>query len=182
MPRGGYRPGNETHTPHGQLAKAGDSDYRRNVVRMNAEIAMLDNIDLKDLEQVKRRFAEYYEIVDKYGMTITVAGLALCLNGMSRQTLWAISNDKPISSQGNMTTLPKDVVDFIKKQYKLYELQWETAMQTNKINAVAGIFLGKNNLGYRDEQNLVLTPNTPLQEEDVEQIKEKYKRLPDIDE
>lgn len=179
MPRGGYRPGNENNPPPAKLAKAGDSDYRRNVVKMNAEIALLDNIDLNDIAQVKRRFAEYYEIVEKYGMSVTVSGLGLCLNGMPRQMLWAIVNDKPISSQGNMTKLPKDVVDLIKKQYKLYEVQWETAMQTNKINAVAGIFLGKNNLGYRDEQNLVLTPNTPLQEEDVEQIKEKYKRLPE---
>lgn len=179
MPRGGYRPGNENNPPPAKLAKAGDSDYRRSVVRMNAEIALMDDIDLKNVEQVKQRFADYYAIVDKYGLTITISGLALCLNGMARQTFYAIANDRPVNGQGAKTCLPKDVVNVIKKQYKMYELQWENAMQANKINAVSGIFLGKNNLGYKDEQNLVLTPNTPLQDSDVDAIKEKYKRLPD---
>lgn len=33
-------------------------------------------------------------------------------------------------------------------------------MQNGKINPVSGIFLGKNNFGYQDKQEMVLTPNT----------------------
>ena len=32
-------------------------------------------------------------------------------------------------------------------------------MQTGKINPVSGIFLGKNNYGYRDQVEHVVTPN-----------------------
>ena len=52
-------------------------------------------------------------------------------------------------------------------------------MQNNKINVVAGIFLGKNNFGYQDKQEYVVTPNTMSQETPVEVIEAKYEELPD---
>ena len=39
------------------------------------------------------------------------------------------------------------------------EILWENYMQNGKINPVSGIFLGKNNFGYQDKQEMVLTPN-----------------------
>ena len=36
---------------------------------------------------------------------------------------------------------------------------WENYMQNGKINPVAGIFLGKNNYGYQDKTEYVVTPN-----------------------
>ena len=33
-------------------------------------------------------------------------------------------------------------------------------MQNGKINPVSGIFLGKNNFGYQDKTEYVVTPNT----------------------
>ena len=38
------------------------------------------------------------------------------------------------------------------------EILWENYMQNGKINPVSGIFLGKNNFGYVDKQEHVLTP------------------------
>ena len=35
-------------------------------------------------------------------------------------------------------------------------------MLNGKINPVSGIFLLKNNFGYQDKQEVVLTPNNPL--------------------
>ena len=37
---------------------------------------------------------------------------------------------------------------------------WEHYMQNGKINPVSGIFLGKNNFGYQDKTEYVVTPNT----------------------
>lgn len=37
---------------------------------------------------------------------------------------------------------------------------WENYMQNGKINPVSGIFLAKNNFGYQDKTEYVLTPNT----------------------
>jgi hypothetical protein len=59
---------------------------------------------------------------------------------------------------------------------------WETYMQNGKINPVSGIFLAKNNYGYSDKQEYVVTPNTPqLSDADTATIEAKYAELPDVD-
>jgi hypothetical protein len=51
----------------------------------------------------------------------------------------------------------------------------EDFMQNGKINPVSGIFLMKNNMGYTDQQEVVLTPNNPLGEKTSErQLRDKY--------
>ena len=48
-------------------------------------------------------------------------------------------------------------------------------MQNGKINPVAGIFLMKNNMGYQDKQEVVLTPNTQLGDSATpEELQQKY--------
>ena len=49
-------------------------------------------------------------------------------------------------------------------------------MLSGKINPVTGIFLLKNNFGYADKSEIVLTPNnTPLGDQpDMEALKRKY--------
>jgi hypothetical protein len=52
-------------------------------------------------------------------------------------------------------------------------------MMNGKINPVSGIFLGKNNFGYKDQQEYVLTPNQKqVAPEDVKIIESKYEELP----
>jgi hypothetical protein len=52
-------------------------------------------------------------------------------------------------------------------------------MQNGKINPVSGIFLGKNNFGYQDKQEYVLTPNQQNSDTDPETIAAKYEELPE---
>ena len=48
-------------------------------------------------------------------------------------------------------------------------------MQNGKINPVSGIFLGKNNFGYQDKQEHVITPNTNSDSDyNAEDIKQRY--------
>lgn len=48
-------------------------------------------------------------------------------------------------------------------------------MQNGKINPVSGIFLMKNNMGYQDKQEFVLTPNNQLGEAtSPEELQQKY--------
>ena len=52
-------------------------------------------------------------------------------------------------------------------------------MQNGKINPVSGIFLGKNNFGYQDKQEHVITPNTTeVEAVDPLVIEAKYAELP----
>ena len=51
---------------------------------------------------------------------------------------------------------------------------WENYMQNGKINPVSGIFLGKNNFGYQDKQEMVLTPNQPEADFSAKDIADRY--------
>lgn len=148
------------------------------MIQMNMELFNLPDINLRDVNEVQIRLNEYFQLYNYFDMKPTVSGMAIAL-GMSRQTLWAIANDKPVNGAGCYSSLPKEVSDCIKKAYRLLDTFWEACMNSGKVNPVAGIFLGKNNFGYQDKQEVVLTPNNPLQGADAQEIADKYKELPD---
>lgn len=152
-PRGGNSPviGN-----NGLMTEPGDNAKYMNI---NIELMRLKNIDLDDVEQVEQRLADYFDIFGRYDTKPTVVGMAIALNGHSRQWLWSVVHDKPLGGMGNMATLRPAVTDSIKKAYFLLENLWEQYMQNGKVNPVAGIFLGKNNFTYQDKTEYVLTPN-----------------------
>ena len=68
-----------------------------------------------------------------------------------------------------------EVADTLKKAMKVLDLQMVDYMQNGKINPVSGIFLMKNNFGYADKQEVVLTPNNPLGDtKDTKELEERY--------
>ena len=76
---------------------------------------------------------------------------------------------------GYKTALPPEVAVVIKKAYFLLENLWENYMQSGKVNPVAGIFLGKNNYGYQDKTEYVLTPNQQNDNDySADEIRERY--------
>lgn len=129
------------------------------LIEKNLQVAQLPNIDLTDVNQVERRIQEYFQIEHSYGNRPTVAGMAMSLNGMDRRRLWEIVNDAPTNGRGDKVLLPKQTSDTVKKYYAILTNLWEDYMQSGKINPVSGIFLGKNNFGYKDQTEYVLTPN-----------------------
>lgn len=152
-PRGGNSPviGN-----NGLNLDAGDNTKYMTV---NMALFNMPDIDMDNVEEVQQRLTDYFALYTEADMKPTVAGMALALNGMSRRTLWAIVNDQPTGGAGYKTALPPEVASSIKKAYKIMENLWETYMNSGKVNPVAGIFLGKNNYGYQDKTEYVLTPN-----------------------
>jgi hypothetical protein len=67
------------------------------------------------------------------------------------------------------------VADLIKKAYFLMENLWEQYMLNGKVNPVTGIFLGKNNFGYQDKTEYVLTPNQQQDSDySADEIRERY--------
>ncbi|MBQ1981636.1 MAG: hypothetical protein II229_00240 [Clostridia bacterium] len=62
----------------------------------------------------------------------------------------------------------------------MMELMWEEYMVHGKINPVTGIFLAKNNFGYQDKQEMVLTPNTSDTVQSPQELERRYlDALPD---
>lgn len=167
-PRGGNSPviGN-----NGLMVEPGDN---AKFLQQSLELMNLPTIDLHDADAVQDRLNTFFEIMEKYDTKPTVAGMALSL-GTNRQTLWAIRNNRPTGGAGYTTALPPRVADLIKKAYLLMENLWENYMQNGKINPVSGIFLGKNNFGYQDKTEYVLTPNQQNDNDyDAEAIRKRY--------
>lgn len=141
---------------------------------VSLKLATLPDIDLYDPEQVQARLTEFFQIHADNDLKPTVAGMGLALNGMDRRRLWEIRSG---AKRGGHTDydLPTSVVDLIKKAYKMMENLWENYMQNGKINPVSGIFLGKNNFGYQDKTEYVVTPNTQSDSDyNADDIKKRY--------
>ena len=139
----------------------------------NIELMNMPDIDIKNPEEVQLRVNDYFKLYATYDMKPTVAGLAMAL-GLDRRRLWEIKTDAAVGGTGKQH-LPPETLDIIKKAYKLMENLWETYMNSGKINPVSGIFLGKNNFGYQDKTEYVLTPNQKTENDyDAEDIRKRY--------
>lgn len=167
------RGGNNWLSPENMLnVEKGDNSK---IMGVNIALFQMKNIDMNDAEAVSQRLGEYFTLYEQADLKPTVAGMALALNGMSRQTLSAIVHNRPTGSDGYMSALPREVTDTIKKAYKMMENMWESYMNSGKINPVSGIFLGKNNYGYQDKTEYVLTPNQQNDSDyNAEDIRQRY--------
>lgn len=128
-------------------------------------------IDIADVEQVRQRIHDYFVLCGQNDMKPTVTGFCNALK-VARSTLWEWK-------QGNFRKNTHQAV--ILEAYAMLEALWEDYMQNGKINPVSGIFLGKNNFGYTDKQEYVVTPNTTaVQSVEPTIIAEKYAELPEV--
>ena len=121
-------------------------------------MVMLDwpDVNVREPEQVKERMGMYFALCAQDDMKPSVAGMALAFGVDSK-------------------TLPPESRNLVKKAYQLLNAQMENYMQNGKINPVAGIFLMKNNMGYADKQEVVLTPNQQLGDQvPAEDLEKKY--------
>lgn len=141
---------------------------------LNIELFNMPDIDKHDVNAVTQRLEDYFKLYAKHDVKPTVAGMAMAL-GMNRRTLIAIVNDYATGGAGYKTALPQDVALVIKKAYFLLENLWENYSTNGKINPVTAIFLAKNNFGYQDKTEYVLTPNTQQDNDyDPDSIRQRY--------
>ena len=126
------------------------------------------DVNMKEPEQVKARIGQYFQICAEDDMKPSVAGMALAF-GVDRKTLWCWCNGV------DSAYIPAESRSTLKKAYYFLNAQMENYMQNGKINPVAGIFLMKNNMGYADKQEVVLTPNQQLGDQiPAEDLEKKY--------
>ena len=153
------KPWKDRHSPmigeNGYLLEEGDNNK---FTSMGLWLMNLPKIDVHDPEAVQQRLNDYFGYMASQDAKPTVAGMAMAL-GMDRRRLWEIKTGAQTTNRW-IEDLPNEVKDSIKKAYSLMEYLWENYMVNGKINPVTGIFLGKNNFGYQDKQEMVLTPNT----------------------
>lgn len=119
-----------------------------------------------DVEEMERRFARYLEMCAEWDMKVG-----------NQAAYAAIGIDKGDAYEWTNRNLGNPArTAFIKKVQKICAMYREGLMEDGKVNPVTGIFWQKNYDGLKDQQEVVLTPNTtPLGEQkDAEALKQKY--------
>ena len=129
------------------------------------ESMKMPKLDFNDVPAVQERIDWYFTRCFQNDMKPGVVGLANAL-GVDRKTLWAWK-------VGQNRAANAALIDTVKKAYSFLEEMWEQYMQNGKISPPNGIFLGKNNFDYRDEQQVVVTPNNPMQDMDAETARKR---------
>lgn len=130
----------------------------------------LPPIDISDEKQVEERIQWYFSHCIENDMKPTVKGLCNSI-GISRNTIRTWYNEEYRGKTHSKV---------IRKAYDLLEELWEDYMLNGKINPVSGIFLGRNNWGYQDKVDIVVTPNTNnVEAADLATIEAKYAELPE---
>ena len=139
-------------------------------IGVSLQLFNLSPIDLHKPEQVQARLTEYFQIHIDADLKPTVAGMAMAL-GIDRRRLWEIKTNVSDRNQD----LPTMTRDSIKKAYDFLENLWENYMNNGKINPVSGIFLAKNNFGYQDKTEYVVTPNVNTDSDyNADDIRKRY--------
>jgi len=147
-----------------RLPEVNPGDNRRFIL-FSLSLADLPKIDMTDLDQVNERIRTYFEMAAEADMKPSVASLAVAF-GISRAWLYQIVN-------GNVKKYTH-CIEPIKKAVQILDAQMVDYMQNGKINPVSGIFLMKNNFGYKDQSEIVVKPSTEMQNGDPAEIRERY--------
>ena len=116
-------------------------------------LAELPKVSMSDPAAVADRVTEYFRICSDDDMKPSFVGLAVAF-GMDRITLYRYRE--------GIIGKHEDVRIIIKRASALLDLQMSDYMQNGKINPVSGIFLMKNNFGYQDKTEVVVSPVVPL--------------------
>lgn len=139
-------------------------------------IYSMPEIDITDAEQVNRRVVEYLTTCIDNDIKPGVATLAMAL-GIDRNRLLKIIS----GVSGENSGITYSVRSVVKRAYAMFDAMWETNMQSGKINPACGIFLGKNNFGYKDVVDYNLTPKQDTEQVSADQLHRRLESLPDDD-
>ncbi len=130
----------------------------------------LPPIDISDPKQVRERIVLYFQYCADNDRKPQLTGMANWL-GVNRDTLQSWK-------RGEYRKDTHSVI--IQKAVSALEEMWADYMLNGKINPVSGIFLSKAWFGYRDTQDIVVTPTTPLDGMDPDTARTRYAQgIPD---
>ena len=140
--------------------------YNTKRIMFMREILPTEPLDTDDVEEMERRFARYLQLCEEWDMKV---------GNQAAYAAIGINKDHVYDWTVRRQTNPKRA-DFVKKVQQFCAMYREGLMEDGKVNPVTGIFWQKNYDGMKDQQEVVLTPNTsPLGDQtDAEALKQKY--------
>lgn len=140
----------------------------------HARVALdLPPIDVADPVQVEQRINEYFDYCEKNDRKPSMIGMSNWI-GVDISTF----DNWQRGTYRETTHLP-----IVKKATGVLKEMWADYMQNGKINPVSGIFLGKVQFGYRDQQEVIITPNNPLGDTAAQKaLEDKYLDIVEVSE
>lgn len=123
-------------------------------------------VNLEDAEELEARINEYFDYCMERDEKPTKAGVRLA-TGISAQNFSRIltGERRGGSAQQEILLEAMDVLEY----------GWESYMLNGKVNPASGIFIGKNQFGYKDQVDVVAAPAQPLGEiASAEELAKKY--------
>ena len=138
------------------------------MARMISDAVNLSNfgpIDINEPKAVEERIDLYLKYCIAHDMKPSVESMALAFN-TNRTQLWRWAN----GVECNINEASRNT---IKKGYSIMNQLLTQTMMDGRINPVSAIFLLKNNMNYRDQTDVVVTPNNPLQGLDAEDARKR---------
>ena len=128
----------------------------------------LPKIDTKDTKAVEKRISDYLQYCIDKDITPSVAGCSNWL-GISNRTLeyWLQGQRATPEHQRIATAF-----------YGVLQEVWAQDMKMGNINPVSGIFIGKVFFGYKDTQEIVISPKQHENELTTEELIAESRMLP----
>ena len=135
----------------------------------NIRLATWPKISIRDPEALRQRIIDYWNLLAEHDMKTSNTSLALAL-GIDRHAL----KDIVTKTYRIPSPIPEECRQLLEQAFLVNNAMWEDYMVNGKINPVAGIYLGNNNFGYTNEQQVVVTPNTEQNTLNLEDIRSRY--------
>ena len=165
--KGGAKWTKDVTADGGSLIEPGDNSR---YVRFAMASWDLPAIDISDPDQVAERIREYFQFCVDNDRKPQVIGMANWL-GVSRDTINSWKRGEYRSGTHS---------DLIQKAIDSIEEMWVDFAINGKMNPAAFIFIAKNHMGYKDVQDVVVTPQNPLDDLDANEARKRLtESLPD---
>lgn len=151
--------------------KIANIEKARQSIELVTALLLLPEIDIYDEEQVKQRVLDYIALEYKMGNRLKVSGLAAALN-IKVGDIYSIVNDLPTKYR---KTMSQSLRNYLKKVYRMFEVNYENNMVNGGVNPIVGIFIAKNHFGYRDQVNHVVEARNVLDDDySIEDVTSRY--------
>lgn len=154
---GDPRPDQQVNAPPGENARR---------VRIMRELMSQPKVDIKDSDAVLDRYYWYLDKCEEWDDRPTVEGFALA-TGYSRMQLYRILH-------GEVKGTPEAVCYALKRIWEALNHIMAQYMVDGHLNPVTAIFLLKNNFGYKDQTETIVTKKDPYESGNPEEIARKY--------
>lgn len=162
----------KNHNNNPQLIK-GDPESNSLYAKMALEFLSWGKVDKNNVEEMEQRFYRYLQWCDIHGIKISNQSAYLAM-GITKDDAY---------EWGNGIYRTQAHSDLIKKVKQICAITRENMMADGKLNPVVGIFWQKNYDGFKDQQEVVLSPNkNRIEDVDEQELINKYKKsLPSAD-